>query len=170
MLPSLVNSIQAMILGCSGWFCLLVMVRSWSGHALLVRPHVTCICLERSNIGHMLYCPGAQMDSFISGPVLKVFYSCNSHQSLRQLCLLCVQHLRALCLVGRSQVTLSELMQTHVIHVTKGPKAGFSAKAQGYCWASIAAAVLLVASTRHGINSHMPEQCWADVPKGTMYI
>lgn len=54
----------------------------------------------------------------------------------------------------RSQLTLSELMQTHFIHTLKELKVGFSAKAHGLCWASITAAALPVAGTGHSVN-HM---------------
>lgn len=171
-LPSAANSIQATIMGYPGRFCLLIMVISWSRHASLGQLCIACIYLERSNLEHMQYRYGAQMawPGFIHlgiSPAGLVFMQLpvKSEAAL----VLCAQHLRALGSVGRSQLTLSEFMQAHIVHMLKERKVGFSAKAHGLCWASITAAALPVAGTEHSINSHVPEQCWADVPKGTVH-
>lgn len=92
-------------------------------------------------------------------------YSCSPQWSLRQLCVLHAQYLRALCFIGRSKIIVSKFVQNRFVHMWKELKISFSAKAHALCWASITAAVLLVAGTGHNVDSQVPEQAELIYPK-----
>lgn len=134
-LPSAVSSIKSIIMSHPGWFCFSVMVIS---------------CEERFRaLAWLLRSP--EQDSFILGSPESLISMQLPSQSEAALC---AQHLRALCSVGRSQLTL--LMQTHCVHShTERTESWLLCKSSWLIL--INATVLLVAGTGQSTNSYVPE-------------